>query len=118
MQLFKEVVHPRMPCCVPGHLQGLAGGRQGQEVRGRGQYTAVWADSVMSCCLEWDVVPGRKFGSKLLLILLVRLKREGNHEPSKNVYRSVYLRVTDSGRENGARVTSVVDLSDLIRHVV
>ncbi len=78
MQLFKEVIYPRMPCCVPGHLQGLAGRRQCQEVRGRGQDTAVRADSMMSCCLEWDVVPGRKFGSKLLLLLLVRLKTERN----------------------------------------
>ncbi len=30
-----------------------------------------------------------------------------------SVYRSVYLRVTGSGRENGARVTPVLHLSDL-----
>lgn len=60
MQLFKEVVCPRMPCSVPGNLQGLAGRCQGQEVRGGGQDTAEWADSMMSCCLEWDVISGKK----------------------------------------------------------
>lgn len=30
------------------------------------------------------------------------------------VYRLVYLRISDSGREKGIRVTSVLDLSDLI----
>lgn len=49
-----------MPCSVPGNLQGLAGRCMGQEVRGGGQDTAEWADSMMSCCLEWDVIPGKK----------------------------------------------------------
>lgn len=49
-----------MPCSVPGNLQGLAGRCQGQEVRGGGQDTAEWADSMMTCCLEWDVISGKK----------------------------------------------------------
>lgn len=57
MQGFKEVVCPRLPCSVPGNLQGLVGRCQGQEVRGGGQDTTEWADSMMSHCLEWDVVP-------------------------------------------------------------
>lgn len=39
-----------------------------------------------------------------------------NHNPSRilTVCRSVYLRITDSGRENGTRITSVLGLSDLM----
>lgn len=58
--LLEQAVYPRMPCSVPGQLQELAGRAQGQQVRGRWQDAAVWADSMMTRCLEWDVVPGRK----------------------------------------------------------
>lgn len=68
MQLFKEVVYPRMPCSVPGHLQGLAGGCQGQQVRGWRQDTAVRADSMMGHCSEWEVVPGGTFGEQLTVV--------------------------------------------------
>lgn len=61
IQIFEEVSCPRMPCSVPGNLQGLAGGCQGQEVRGGGQDAAEGADSMMACCLEWDVIPGRQY---------------------------------------------------------
>lgn len=56
-QLLKEVVYPRVPCSVPGHLQSLAGRGQGQELRRWRQDAAVGADSMMTCHLKWDVVP-------------------------------------------------------------
>lgn len=47
-----------MPSRVPGHLQGLAGGRQGQQVRGGRQDAAEGADGVMGGGLERKVEPG------------------------------------------------------------
>lgn len=46
-----------MPSGVPGHLQGLPGGRQGQQVGGRWQDAAEGADGVMGGGLERQVEP-------------------------------------------------------------
>lgn len=46
-----------MPSCIPGHLQGLPGGRQGQQVGGGRQDAAEGADGVMGGGLEWEVEP-------------------------------------------------------------
>lgn len=70
VQIFKEVFCPRVPCGAPGDLQGLAGGRQGQEVRGGGQDAAEWADSMMARCLERDVIPGRQYQKCKLSVML------------------------------------------------
>lgn len=115
-----------MPCSIPGHLQSLAGQTQGQKVRGRSQDAAVRADRVMSCRLKGNVVP---LGNNSQMLEIFGYYSRWYHELKlsksdlfflfcSTSLDEAYLRTAATGRENGERVASGVDLSDLIRKII